>query len=217
MTDYLELAWAGSASALARALERLEFALLAAEGGGEEAEERVSASLRQGTQDRQRTPPPVPPGEAGGPETVQERPDGQERQRRTKALPAFPPEMSRLEGQAQGEEGAGDLPLLAQVRQGEAEAAETAALWKEEEQKTARLAWRGGGEAPRRVGQGTGGFSAFGGTAGRAEAWPPALDSPLWSGLPGGRTGGEPLDQAEQVDLAFRRDSRRYDGGFSLY
>ena len=67
----------------------------------------------------------------------------------------------------------------------------------------------------------TGGSDLRAGTWSRDGRAPFPVDEtapPIWTG-PGARASspaGE-LDRAELVDRAFRRDSRRYDGGFYLY
>ena len=67
----------------------------------------------------------------------------------------------------------------------------------------------------------TGGSDLSAGTWSRGGRAPFPVDEtapPIWTG-PGARASspaGE-LDRAELVDRAFRRDSRRYDGGFYLY
>lgn len=48
-----------------------------------------------------------------------------------------------------------------------------------------------------------------------------AVESRAWTAMgraePGGTAAGGELETAQRVDRAFRRDSRRYDGGFFLY
>lgn len=48
-----------------------------------------------------------------------------------------------------------------------------------------------------------------------------AVESRAWTAMgraePGGTASGGELETAQRVDRAFRRDSRRYDGGFFLY
>lgn len=64
----------------------------------------------------------------------------------------------------------------------------------------------------------TGGSVPHAGTWPGRTALPPAPEGGAWTALrgPAPSPGGE-LDQAERVDRIFRRDSRRYDGGFYLY
>ena len=73
----------------------------------------------------------------------------------------------------------------------------------------------GAAAAGARTGGSYGGFPR----QGRDPAeWAAASQAGLWSGGNGRTDSGETrLLQAEEVDRVFRRDSRRYDGGFFLY
>ena len=252
MTDYLELAWTGSAEALARALERLEGALRAAarwESGtgtqpeGQEKEllsgsggrsapeahsilEAYSALKTRSILEAHSAPDAYSALEAF---SGMEAPGGAAEEGWT--APAVQPEppweeerrlYSRTEGTA-GDEGTEDsgLPLLEEARRSEA-------LWEAMD--------RGGlGQAGELGPAAAGGQRSFwsGEETGRRSRPSEELTG-LWPGLnrgaeaaegdapplfPAGRRGGETesFAQAERVDLAFRRDSRRYDGGFFLY
>ena len=75
--------------------------------------------------------------------------------------------------------------------------------------------------APRRPGGGAGAGSASG-RALPGEGWEPDWGRAAAGagGLPYGRGGPGAWEEtrwAEQADRVFRRDSRRYDGGFYLY
>lgn len=74
-----------------------------------------------------------------------------------------------------------------------------------------------GGTAAAGAGSG-GSYGGFSRQGREPAEWAAASQTGLWSGGNGRTDSGEVrLPQAEEVDRVFRRDSRRYDGGFFLY
>ena len=239
MTNYLELAWNGSAEVLARALERLEVELRTAarsESGAGERPERPG---------QERLPDPgglapldVYPGR-GSP--------GVAREKGWTALSVQPaPPWEEAPQSSRGTERTPDSPSAAELRLPLLEKVQRSEdIWETVAQggffrplETAvtggqRDLWSGG-----RAGSHSSALeeSADLWSGGRGGSRSSALEEPAdpWRGLRGdseAAEGGEPwLSQAgrrsgeaerfalaEQVDRAFQRDSRRYDGGFFLY
>jgi hypothetical protein len=105
-----------------------------------------------------------------------------------------------------------ELPLLAAVRD-----VEEAARWLETAGRTGRGAEESGTGSTWRAALPDGAGQT---TAERSGAWSAAEAAAYrravsWSGRSADQ--GEAAIQAQQLDQIFRRDSRRYDGGFFLY
>ena len=111
------------------------------------------------------------------------------------------------------EEREKELPLLEQIERLERALAAPGVAEAGSGAGPRSAVWSGWDQSRQRVPHGTAGQERAPGYAavlGEQEQWY-GLDRLEWSG-----TGGEQV-WAEQADRVFRRDSRRYDGGFCLY
>ena len=111
------------------------------------------------------------------------------------------------------EEREKELPLLEQIERLERALAAPGVAEAGSGAGPRSAVWSGWDQSRQRVPHGTAGQERAPGYAavlGEQEQWY-GLDRLEWSG-----TGGEQV-WAEQADRVFRRDSRRYDGGFYLY
>ena len=223
MTDYLEPSGAEHDDALAEQLRRLERALARLTAAGGEAEGAQTAEARPGRTGRlsRREDPGervriAEPGEQEWRESGQIlAPDG----RRRRSFGARPGRgrADTPEAEHPGDEGRSErepLPLEAQLSRLDAAVRLTGgALWGAASQ----------GGALRQPGRTPGGRAGF--APAMEQTVPGEGEEPGWGraaagGLPYGRGGPGAWEEtrwAERADRVFRRDSRRYDGGFYLY
>ena len=215
MTDYLELTWPGQEDALLEQARRLERALSRLIAGGQPKPEGPGEESRSRARERPAGARTEGVGEA---EAELLSPDGS--RRRTPG-----PRLERMDPDAPGPgraEGEGDperesLPLETQLTR-----LDRAVRWADGSIRSGGMEpGRSARPAPRRPGGGAGAGSASG-RALPGEGWEPDWGRAAAGegGLPYGRGGPGAWEEtrwAEQADRVFRRDSRRYDGGFYLY
>lgn len=215
MTDYLELTWPGQEDALLEQTRRLERALSRLIAGGQPEPEGPEEENRSRARER---PAGAGTEGAGEAEAGLLSPDGS--RRRTPG-----PRLERMDPDAPGPgraEGEGDperesLPLEVQLTRLDR------AVRVADEPLRSGLSGAGGDVHPAR--RSPGGKAGAGSAPGRAlpgEGWEPDWGRAAAGegGLPYGRGGPGAWEEtrwAEQADRVFRRDSRRYDGGFYLY
>ena len=215
MTDYLELTWPGQEDALLEQTRRLERALSRLIAGGQPEPEGPEEENRSRARER---PAGAGTEGAGEAEAGLLSPDGS--RRRTPG-----PRLERMDPDAPGPgraEGEGDperesLPLETQLTR-----LDRAARWAD---GPLRSGLSGPDEGTRPARRRPGGGAGAGSAPGRAlpgEGWEPDWGRAAAGegGLPYGRGGPGAWEEtrwAEQADRVFRRDSRRYDGGFYLY
>ena len=215
MTDYLELTWPGQEDALLEQTRRLERALSRLIAGGQPEPEGPEEENRSRARER-----PAGAGTEGVGEAEAEllSPDGSRRRTPGPRLERMAPD-APWPGWAEGE---GDperesLPLEVQLtRLDRAVRVADGPL---------RSGLSGPDEGTRPARRRPGGGAGAGSAPGRAlpgEGWEPDWGRAAAGegGLPYGRGGPGAWEEtrwAEQADRVFRRDSRRYDGGFYLY
>ena len=215
MTDYLELTWPGQEDALLEQARRLERALSRLATGDRPEPEGPGAENRSRARER-----PAGAGTEGVGEAEAEllSPDGSRRRTPGPRLERMAPD-APWPGWAEGE---GDperesLPLEVQLtRLDRAVRVADGPL---------RSGLSGPDEGTRPARRRPGGGAGAGSAPGRAlpgEGWEPDWGRAAAGegGLPYGRGGPGAWEEtrwAEQADRVFRRDSRRYDGGFYLY
>ena len=215
MTDYLELTWPGQEDALLEQARRLERALSRLITGGRPEPEGPGAENRSRERER-----PAEAGAAGSGEAEAEllSPDGSRRRTPGPRLERMDPDApgpGRAEGE--GEPERESLPLETQLTR-----LDRAVRWADGSIRSGGMEpGRSARPAPRRPGGGAGAGSASG-RALPGEGWEPDWGRAAAGagGLPYGRGGPGAWEEtrwAEQADRVFRRDSRRYDGGFYLY
>ena len=215
MTDYLELTWPGQEDALLEQARRLERALSRLITGGRPEPEGPGAENRPRERER-----PAEAGAAGSGEAEAEllSPDGSRRRTPGPRLERMDPDApgpGRAEGE--GEPERESLPLETQLTR-----LDRAVRWADGSIRSGGMEpGRSARPAPRRPGGGAGAGSASG-RALPGEGWEPDWGRAAAGagGLPYGRGGPGAWEEtrwAEQADRVFRRDSRRYDGGFYLY
>lgn len=203
MTDYLELLEEG-ADALLEQARRLEQALIGKKQGGEGVGEAGNSPARSSPEEETA----IPTGmlfavmDAG---TDHDIPEWTMEPAGALSLPQTESEAVREEGKQRGEA----LPLLEQLRRLEAARTAVPAAGGATENGTGFI----GRGVMRGAPPGEGGAAASG-----EMPWLPGGRESAAALIPGGRisSGGE-AGWAEQADRVFRRDSRRYDGGFYLY
>ena len=215
MTDYLELTWPGQEDALLEQTRRLERVLSRLIAGGQPEPAGPGAENRSRARER-----PAGAGTEGVGEAEAEllSPDGSRRRTPGPRLERMDPD-APWPGWAEGE---GDperesLPLETQLTQ-----LDRAARWAD---GPLRSGLSGPDEGTRPARRRPGGGAGAGSAPGRAlpgEGWEPDWGRAAAGegGLPYGRGGPGAWEEtrwAEQADRVFRRDSRRYDGGFYLY
>ena len=215
MTDYLELTWPGQEDALLEQTRRLERALSRLIAAGQPAPEGPGAESRPRPRER-----PAGAGTEGVGEAEAEllSPDGSRRRTPGPRLERMDPDApwpGRAEGEGDPERES--LPLEAQLtRLNRAVRCADGPL---------RSGLSGPDEGTRPARRRPGGGAGAGSAPGRAlpgEGWEPDWGRAAAGegGLPYGRGGPGAWEEtrwAEQADRVFRRDSRRYDGGFYLY
>lgn len=215
MTDYLELTWPGQEDALLEQTRRLERVLSRLIAGGQPEPEGPEEENRSRARER---PAGAGTEGAGEAEAGLLSPDGS--RRRTPG-----PRLERMDPDAPGPgraEGEGDperesLPLEVQLTRLDR------AVRVADGPLRSGLSGAGGDVHPAR--RSPGGKAGAGSAPGRAlpgEGWEPDWGRAAAGegGLPYGRGGPGAWEEtrwAEQADRVFRRDSRRYDGGFYLY
>ena len=215
MTDYLELTWPGQEDALLEQARRLERALSRLIAGGQPEPEGPEAESRSRARERPAGAGTEGVGEA---EAGLLSPDGSRRQ-----VPG--PQSERMDpdapgtGWAEGERDPEREPHPLEVQLTRLDRAVRVA----DEPLRSGLSGAGGDVHPAR--RSPGGKAGAGSAPGRAlpgEGWEPDWGRAAAGegGLPYGRGGPGAWEEtrwAEQADRVFRRDSRRYDGGFYLY
>lgn len=223
MTDFLELTWTDQEEVLLEQIRRLERALARLTAAGGEAEGAQTAEARPGRTGRFSRR--EDPGERARLAELGEQewresgqilaPDG----RRRRSFGAHPGQSGADAPEAEhpGDKGRSErepLPLEAQLsRLDAAVRLNGGALW-----EAASL-----GGALRQPGRTLGGRAGF--APAMEQTVPGEGEEPGWGraaagGPPYGRGGPGAWEEtrwAEQADRVFRRDSRRYDGGFYLY
>ena len=215
MTDYLELTWPGQEDALLEQARRLERALSRLITGGRPEPEGPREESRSRARER-----PAGAGTEGVGEAEAEllSPDGSRRRTPGPRLERMDPDApgpGRAEGE--GEPERESLPLETQLTR-----LDRAVRWADGSIRSGGMEpGRSARPAPRRPGGGAGAGSASG-RALPGEGWEPDWGRAAAGagGLPYGRGGPGAWEEtrwAEQADRVFRRDSRRYDGGFYLY
>ena len=215
MTDYLELTWPGQEDALLEQARRLERALSRLIAGGQPEPEGPGAENRSRARER-----PAGAGTEGVGEAEAEllSPDGSRRRTPGPRLERMDPDApwpGRAEGEGDPERES--LPLETQLTR-----LDRAVRWADGSIRSGGMEpGRSARPAPRRPGGGAGAGSASG-RALPGEGWEPDWGRAAAGagGLPYGRGGPGAWEEtrwAEQADRVFRRDSRRYDGGFYLY
>ena len=215
MTDYLELTWPGQEDALLEQTRRLERALSRLIAGGQPEPEGPGAESRSRARER-----PAGAGTEGVGEAEAEllSPDGSRRRTPGPRLERMDPDApwpGRAEGEGDPERES--LPLETQLTR-----LDRAVRWADGSIRSGGMEpGRSARPAPRRPGGGAGAGSASG-RALPGEGWEPDRGRAAAGagGLPYGRGGPGAWEEtrwAEQADRVFRRDSRRYDGGFYLY
>ena len=215
MTDYLELTWPGQEDALLEQARRLERALSRLITGGRPEPEGPGAENRSRERER-----PAEAGAAGSGEAEAEllSPDGSRRRTPGPRLERMDPDApwpGRAEGEGDPERES--LPLEVQLTRLDR------AVRVADGPLRSGLSGAGGDVHPAR--RSPGGKAGAGSAPGRAlpgEGWEPDWGRAAAGegGLPYGRGGPGAWEEtrwAEQADRVFRRDSRRYDGGFYLY
>ena len=204
MTDYLELLEEG-ADALLEQARRLEQALVGRERNREEAGEEGSSPVRSPLRGEQAVPERMllrgetdRPHE-GSPEA---------------ALESFGAlSLSRAQVDTAWEEGQEreeTFPLLEQLRR-----LESVQVLPQAEQS--RAGTRAGSAGRRNAWNGLEWGEGLTGVAGEMPSLPQGRENPAFRLPGGGASPGGEAGWAEQADRVFRRDSRRYDGGFYLY
>lgn len=198
MTDYLERVEMGTTDALLEQTRRLEQALTGLGTWGEkEAEKR---SFEASFLEHKKSSPefstfPV--------KTVEKKTDG-----RTKSEENTP-ETGELKGKTPQK----NLPLMEELIRLERAAARAGGAVGTENRT---LGFQGAGAPGRRRPGSPGGSPGFRGRGNSALPEPGETGANFTAGF-GSLQAGVELSLAEQADRAFRRDSRRYDGGFYLY
>lgn len=204
MTDYLELLEEG-ADALLEQARRLEQALVGRGRNREEAGEEGSSPVRSTLREEQTVPERMllrgetdRPHEGSLEEALE--PFG------VLSLSQAQMDTAREEGQEREE----TFPLLEQLRrlesvQGLPQAAQS--------QASTRAVSAGRQNAWNGLEWGEG----LAGVAGEMPSLPQGRENPAFRLPGGGASPGGEAGWAEQADRVFRRDSRRYDGGFYLY
>ena len=215
MTDYLELTWPGQEDALLEQARRLERALSRLIAGGQPEPEGPGAESRSRARERSAGAGTEGVGEA---EAELLSPDGSRRRTPGPRLERMDPDApwpGRAEGEGDPERES--LPLEVQLTRLDR------AVRVADEPLRSGLSGAGGDVHPAR--RSPGGKAGAGSAPGRAlpgEGWEPDWGRAAAGegGLPYGRGGPGAWEEtrwAEQADRVFRRDSRRYDGGFYLY
>ena len=215
MTDYLELTWPGQEDALLEQTRRLERVLSRLITGGRPEPEGPGAENRSRARER-----PAGAGTEGVGEAEAEllSPDGSRRRTPGPRLERMDPDApwpGRAEGEGDPERES--LPLEVQLTRLDR------AVRVADGPLRSGLSGAGGDAHPAR--RRPGGRAGAGSASGRAlpgEGWEPDWGRAAAGegGLPYGRGGPGAWEEtrwAEQADRVFRRDSRRYDGGFYLY
>ena len=206
MTDYLELVSAEHERALLELERRLEWALsgLAQAGGAEESpsagEESEGPAADGEPAERRARPLEERPDADGAP--LSEETEGQEEQRK-----------KRLERRTRSAAENRPAALLAELEQ-----LERAAGYLSEQGAASSAA--GQPDGPASIGAGRRWPVSLAAADAYAYAGGEALGmggSAPWRGGRGETTEISSPDWTERTDRAFRRDSRRYDGGFYLY
>ena len=215
MTDYLELTWPGQEDALLEQTRRLERALSRLIAGGRPEPEGPGAENRSRARERPAGAGTEGVGEA---EAGLLSPDGSCRQvpgPQSERMDPDAPGTGRAEGERDPERE--PHPLEVQLTR-----LDRAVRWADGSIRSGGMEpGRSARPAPRRPGGGAGAGSASG-RALPGEGWEPDWGRAAAGagGLPYGRGGPGAWEEtrwAEQADRVFRRDSRRYDGGFYLY
>lgn len=198
MTDYLERVEMGTTDALLEQTRRLEQALSGLGTWGEKEEEKRSfeASLLEHKK-------PSAEFSTFPVKTVEKKTDGR----------AESEENTPETGEVKGKTPQKNLPLMEElIRLDRAAARAGGAIGTENRTLTSQ----GAGEPGRRRPRSPGGSPGFRGRGNSALPEPGETGANFTAGFGSLQAGGE-LSLAEQADRAFRRDSRRYDGGFYLY
>lgn len=204
MTDYLELLEEG-ADALLEQARRLEQALAGSgqnwKGAGEEESSPVRSPLK---------------GEREVPERMllrgeTDRPGEGSLEEALASFGALSLSQAQMDtAWEEGQEREETFPLLEQLRR-----LESVQVLPQAEQS--RAGTRAGSAGRRNAWNGLEWGEGLTGVAGEMPSLPQGRENPAFRLPGGGASPGGEAGWAEQADRAFRRDSRRYDGGFYLY